>query len=136
MSLIRALLLLGVGVTSGFVADRLLVRPVEPTSETPPIERIDPGAGDPPLVWIDGSLENVGQDQLLLREGEGPTITVQRFSGQATRFFRPDGGQWREISTSDIDSVADGEEACVEALVDGEAFLAIRVFLERTCAPA
>jgi hypothetical protein len=136
MRLFRALLLLGVGAAGALAADRLLSRNVEPTSQTPPIERIDPGAGDPPLVWIDGALENVGADQLLLRDGDGPTITVERFSGQATRFFRPDGDRWSELSSEDIDSIAGGEDACIEALVDGEAFLAIRVFLERACAPA
>jgi hypothetical protein len=136
MRLIRAFLLLGVGAAGALAADRVFFRPVEPAAETPPIERIDPGAGDPPLVWIDGALENVGADQLLLRDGPGPTITVERFSGQATRFFRPDGGRWRELSTGDIDAIAGGEDACIEALVDGEAFLAIRVFLERACAPA
>lgn len=136
MRLIRGLLLLGLGAAGAVAADRLLIRQIEPTAGSPPVSRTEPRPGDPPLIWVDGSLEDVGETQLLLREGEGPTVTVERFAGHATRFFRPDGDEWRELAEDEIAAIVTGEDACIEALVDGEAFLAIRVFLERTCAPA
>lgn len=132
----RGLLLLALGAAGAVAADRLLIRQTEPTGGSPPISRTEPRPGDPPLVWVDGSLEEVGDSQLLLREGEGPTITVERFAGDATRFFRPDGDGWRQLAEDELVAIVTGEDACIEAVVDGEAFLAIRVFLERLCAPA
>lgn len=136
MRFVRALMLLGIGAGAALAADRLLVEPLLPTSGSPGIERTERGPTDPPLVWIGGTLEQIVETQLVLRDGEGPPITVERFAGGATRFFVPDDGRWRELRSDEIEATATGEEACVEALADGEAFLAIRVFLERTCAPA
>ncbi|MGH2692593.1 MAG: hypothetical protein ACRDHM_08840 [Actinomycetota bacterium] len=135
MRLLRGLLLLGIGAAGAVAADRMLIRSIEPVSGSPPIERTEPNEGDPPLVWIDGSLEEVGEDRLVLAEGEGPRIVVERFAGEATRFFRPEAGTWRQLPPEDVEGVETGEDACIEALVDGEAFLAIRVFVERLCAP-
>lgn len=137
MRLLMGLLLLGLGAAGAVAADRVLVREVEPAvSGSPPIERTEPREGDPPLVWIDGELEELGEDSLVLAEGEGPRIVVERFAGEATRFFRPSGDTWRQLPQEEVAGVPTGESACVEALVDGEAFLAIRVFLERLCGPA
>lgn len=131
------LLLLAIGAAGAVAADRLLIAPAASSSgETPPIERTEPGPTDPPIVWIAGELQEVSESELLVREGEGPTVTVERFAGDATRFYRPDAGIWRQLEGAEIDATAPGEEACIEALADGEAFLAIRVFLERGCAPA
>ena len=127
--------MLGIGAAGAVAADRMLIRSVEPVNGSPPIERTEPNEGDPPLVWVDGSLDEIGEDRLVLAEGEGPRITVERFAGEATRFFRPDAGSWRELEPAEVEGVETGEDACIEALVDGEAFLAIRVFLERMCAP-
>jgi hypothetical protein len=136
MRFVRALLLLGIGAIGAIAVDRLLVRPLLPTSGAPGVERTERGPTDPPLVWIGGSLDEVGETQLVLRDGEGPPITVERFAGGATRFYEQDQGGWRELAQEEIEALATGAEACIEALADGEAFLAIRVFLERTCAPA
>lgn len=137
MRFVWGVLLLAIGAAAAIAADRLLITEVQPLSGTPPIERTEPMPGDPPLVWIGGSLEDVGESQVLLREGdEGPSVTIERFSGDATRFFRPVDGDWQQLASEEIDSIAAGEDACIEALVDGETFLAIRVFLERTCAPS
>jgi len=135
MRLLTGLLLLGIGAAGAVAADRALLSDVEPLTGSPPIERTEPGEGDPALVWVDGSLEDVGEDQLILVQGDGPRVVVERFAGQATRFFQPDGGSWREMSREEVGRIRAGEDACIEALVDGEAFLAIRVFLERLCAP-
>jgi hypothetical protein len=135
MRVVSGLLLLAIGAAGAIAADRLLIRPVEPLGGTPPVERTQPGPGDPPIVWIGGSLEEVGEDRLLLRESEDLTVDVERFAGNATRFFRPGGSGWQELPTEDVGSISVGEDACIEAIVDGETFLAIRVYLERTCAP-
>ena len=136
MRFVRALLLLGIGAAAAIAVERLVVRPLLPTSGSPAVERTERGPTDPPLVWIAGSLEEVGASQLILRDAEGPPLVVERFAGGATRFYEADGDRWRELPRDEIEAAATGEEACVEALADGEAFLAIRVFLERTCAPA
>lgn len=135
MRLIGTLLLLAIGAAGGVAADRMLVRDVRPVSGSPPIERAEPREGDPPLVWIDGSLEEIHEDTLVLAEG-GRRLVVERFAGDATRFFRPEAGEWRQLSDAEIEGIGSGQESCIEALVDAEAFLAIRVFLERLCAPA
>ena len=136
MRFVRALLLLGIGAGVALGVERLVVQPLLRTSGAPAIERTERGPTDPPLVWIAGALEEVGASQLILRDAEGPALVVERFAGGATRFYEPDGDRWRELAREEIAAAATGEEACVEALADGEAFLAIRVFLEHTCAPA
>jgi hypothetical protein len=136
MRFVGGILLLAIGAAGAIAAQRLLITEVQPLSSTPPIERTEPNPGDPPLVWIGGSLEDVGESQIVLREGEGPSVTIERFSGSATRFLQPAEGDWRELAPEEITAIPSGKDACVEALVDGETFLAIRVFLERTCAPA
>jgi hypothetical protein len=136
MRLVWGILLLAIGAAGAIAADRLLINDVQAVSSTPPIERTEPMPGDPPLVWIGGSLNDVGESQLVLQEGDGPSVTIERFGGDATRFLRPADGDWRELSSEEISAIPSGEEACIEALADGDAFLAVRVFLERTCAPA
>ena len=136
MRLLTGLLLLGIGAAGAVAADRVLLRDVAPLTGSPPIGRTEPGEGDPPLVWIDGSLEDVGEDQLVVAQGDGPRVVIERFAGEATRFFLPDGGSWREMSQEEVGRIRTGEDACIEALVDEETFLAIRVFLRRLCAPA
>jgi hypothetical protein len=129
------MMLVGLGAAAAIAVDRWLLPQVLPASSTLGIERTERGPTDPPLVWIGGSLEEIGETQLILGDGEGPPITVERFSGGATRFYEEDGGDWRELESEEIESSAAGAEACIEALADGEAFLALRVFLDRTCAP-
>jgi hypothetical protein len=137
MRLVRGLLLIALGAGAAVAADRMLIPDAVPLGAgSPPVERTEPRPGDPPLVWIGGELEEVGETQLTLTEGEGPKVVLERFSGDATRFFLPDGDTWRQLDAAEIRSLDAGKDACVEALVDEDAFLAIRVFLDRTCAPA
>ena len=134
MRFLQGVLLLALGGAAAVAGDRLVVR--EPTSgDVPPIRRTEPEAGDPPLVWVEGTLETVEDDRLVVRDGEGPRVTVQRFAGGATRFLRPGGDEWTELEGEELGDVRGGEEACVEALLDGETFLAVRVFLGAACGP-
>ena len=136
MRFVRAVMLVGIGAIGALGVERLLLPPVLATSGAPAIERTERGPSDPPLVWIGGSLEEVGDTELILRDGEGPAIAVERFAGDATRFYVPDGDRWRELAAEEVEAAATGKDACLEALADGESFLAIRVFLDRICAPA
>ena len=129
------MMLLGIGALAALAVDRWLLPQVLPTSAGPAIERTERGPTDPPLVWIGGSLQEIGETQLILRDGEGPPITVERFSGGATRFYQEDREDWRQLEDEEVESAATGADVCIEALADGEAFLALRVFLDRTCAP-
>jgi hypothetical protein len=132
MRLVLGLLLLAAGVAGGVAAERMLA---EPASRAGPadIPENEPGPGDPPLVWLEGELQEVGDTEMVLQDGDAEPIEVQRFAGTATRFYRLTGGKWRELT--EPGSVEAGGDVCVEALLDGEAFLAVRVFLGSGCGP-
>jgi hypothetical protein len=137
MAWIRGLLLLALGAAIAVSADRLLLRPAaseEPGS--PQVSGSEPGPGDPPVVWLDGTLAEVTDSLLSVQEGRGPSIQVERFAAGATRFLRLDGEQWLELSQAETAAVEAGQQACVEALLDGRTFLALRVFLGADCGPA
>jgi hypothetical protein len=99
----------------------------------------EPGPGDPPVVWVAGTLETVDQGHLALREGrqrKGPRIRLERLGEGATGFYRLDGDVWRELSPEEVSELDAGETACVEALLDGRTLLALRVFLGSSCGPS
>jgi hypothetical protein len=90
-------------------------------------------------VWIAGTLEVLEQSHLAVREGsqaEGPRIRLERLAGGATDFYRLEGGGWRELSMEEVDLLDVGDRTCVEALLDGPTFLALRVFLDSSCGPS
>ena len=132
MRLVLGLLLLAAGAAGGVVADRMLAEPAVGSGATD-IPENEPRPGDPPLVWLDGELQTVGDTELVVQDGDAAPIEVQRFAGTATRFYRVTGGEWEELA--DPTTVEPGGDVCVEALLDGEAFLAVRVFLGHGCGP-
>jgi hypothetical protein len=132
MRLLLGLILLTAGAVGGALAERAWFES-EPARSAAGVEENEPGPGDPPLVWLDGELQEVGDTELVLQDGDADPIEVQRFAGSATRFYRLAGGEWREIA--ETATVEPGDHACVEALLDGEAFLAVRVFLGSGCGP-
>lgn len=137
MAWIRGLLLLALGAAAAVSADRLLIRPASSADAAPPeVSDSEPGPGDPPVVWLDGTLAEVTDSQLSVQEGRGTSIPVERFAAGATRFLRLDGDQWLELTESEAEAVQTGQQACVEALLDGRTFLALRVFLGADCGPA
>lgn len=118
-------------VAGGAIALTVLApEPVERAERPPDIEQNVPGPGDPPVVWLTGTLESVTETELTLREGEGPAIRLERFAAGATRFLRLREGGWEEVAGGGA-----GDPACVETLLDGETFLALRVFLGAGCGP-
>lgn len=136
MTFLRALLLLAVGAGAAIAVDRLVLEDAAPARSVPPVSESESGPGDPPVVWLDGNLERIDESELLVRVGQGPQITVERFAAGATRFMRLEGGEWVELTSEEIETIEPGAGACVETLLDGRTFLAIRVFLSAGCGPA
>lgn len=113
--------------------------PAPPSTTLPRVTQNEPGPGDPPVVWIAGTLEVLEQGHLSIREGgggEGPRIRLERLAEGATDFYRLDGEVWRELPPEEVDLLGVGERACVEALLDGQTLLALRVFLDSSCGPS
>jgi hypothetical protein len=112
----------GTEVTSGFV---------------PSVPPIEPQPGGPPVVWVAGTLEEIADSLLTIREGEGASIRLQRLAPGASRFLRVRNGQWQELSEEETDQIRAGERACAETLLDGSTFVALRIFLGASgCGPA
>ncbi len=132
----RGLVLLAVGAAAAFGVERVMLRPTASGDAPPPVAETEPGPGDPPVVWLDGTLESITEAELAVREGRGPRIPIERFAAGATSFLRRDGDGWRELSQDEIQSLEAGTQACVETLLDGGTFLALRVFLAADCGPA
>jgi hypothetical protein len=132
----RALVLLAVGAAAAFGVERLMLRPTASSGVPPSVSENEPGPGDPPVVWLDGTLESITDADLALREGQGPRIPIERFAAGATVFLHRDGDGWRELTEDEIDELEAGTRACVETLLDGGTFLALRVFLSADCGPA
>lgn len=99
------------------------------------IDRSDPMPGEPPVVWVDGTLEEVAEGRLVIRRGEGRRLEVERFAEGATVFLAPTNGDWVELTSDQTADVRPGAEACIETLLDGGTFFALRVFLGALCAP-
>jgi hypothetical protein len=136
VALIRGIVLLAVGAAAAFSLDRLVLRPSASEIAAPPVARSEPGPGDPPVVWLDGTLESISESELAVREGRGPRISLERLAAGATRFLRQEGSAWRELSVEEVAGLEAGAEACVEALLDGGTFLALRVFVGAGCGPS
>jgi hypothetical protein len=107
------------------------------SQQEPTISTNLPGSPtDPPVVWLEGVIEELDASSLALREGEGPTIDIRRFEEGATDFLRLVNGTWREVPDGEVEGVAAGGQACVETLLDGRTFFALRIFLGARCGPA
>jgi len=130
--------LVAAALTLGLVACRSS-EPAAPGRTLPTISQNEPGAGDPPVVWIAGILEGLEPGQLAIREGskgQGPRILLERLAEGATDFYQLEAEGWRELSPEEVNLIEVGDRACVEALLDGRTFLALRVFLDSSCGPS
>jgi hypothetical protein len=112
--------------------------PVErPSQRVPPVPARTGGSvapGEPPHIWVAGTLTDVTDSHIDVREGSGQTVEMQRLAAGTTSFYRIDGGHWARLSPQA--QVAAGQAACTEALLDGTNVLALRVFLGAGCGPA
>jgi hypothetical protein len=112
----------GTEVTSGFV---------------PSVPAIEPQPGGPPVVWVAGTLEELSDSLLTIREGKGASIQLHRLAPGASRFLRVRKGQWHELYQEETGQIRAGERSCAEALLDDTTFVALRVFLGASgCGPA
>jgi hypothetical protein len=136
VSVLRGLVLVALVAAAAVAIDRLVLDSPEAGESPPAVTANVPGPGDPPVVWLDGSLEEVSESQLVIREGQGPTIEVERFAAGATSFLRQDQDRWVVLDDQEIQAIRAGQPACVETLLDGRTFLALRVFLGVDCGPA
>jgi hypothetical protein len=139
MEVIRAstVIVMVLGILASGACDRP-GRPGFPAQSLPPVSPNEPGPDDPPVIWIAGTLEAVEGGFLTIREGaeaNGPRIRLERLAEGATSFYRLAGHAWQELPEDDAELVDVGERVCVEALLDGQTFLALRVFLGSSCAP-
>lgn len=105
--------------------------PFPPPPATP---RQDLGPDQPPVIWLGGTLTEISEDQLVLRQPAGSLVTLRRLAGDATSFFRLSGSEWHRLAAEA--QIPAGRAACVETLLDRETLLALRVFLGAGCGPA
>lgn len=138
MRLLLALVLLAAGAAGGIAVDRYVLHGGgDRSGALSDVDRRSPtGPDDPPVVWVDGRLREIGEDHLTIRKGRGPDLRLERLGEGATSFLRHDGSQWRELTGDEIAALGAGERACVESLLDGRLFLALQVFVGVDCGPA
>ena len=94
-----------------------------------------PVAGQPPVVWVAGQVEEVSGARVVLVEPDGPRVRLQRLAGGATRFFGFRDGAWQPLEHADIELIEVGTPMCVEVFLDDRAYLALRVFVGAACGP-
>jgi hypothetical protein len=101
----------------------------------PSVGPATPVAGQPPVVWVAGQMEEVSGARVVLVEPDGPRVRLQRLAGGATRFFGLQDGGWRRMEHADIELIEAGTPLCVEVFLDDRAYLALRVFVGAACGP-
>ena len=118
------------GCTRTRVVQRRVGRlPPLPTTSAQPAS-----PGEPPIIWVGGTLAEANADRLLVRDSLGSPIDLLRLAAGATVFFRVAGSVWQGLP--ERDTIPTGGPACVETLMDGTNLVALRVFLGATCGPA
>lgn len=135
--MVRALLLIAVGAGGVLGAQAIMAEDPEPPPRRGPAgfeERPPQDPGDPPVVWVGGTLESITTDRVVVRAGGGPAVALNRLGGGATSFHRLRGEAWRRTDPARV-SGASGQPVCVETLLDGRTLLALRVFLGASCRP-
>jgi len=110
-----------------------------PTAGAPRIPPAPPETGsaapsEPPRVWISGTLTDVTDARIDVREASGQGVTMQRLAAGTTSFYRVSDGSWAKLSPQA--QVSAGQTACTEALLAKTNLLALRVFLGTECGPA
>jgi hypothetical protein len=133
--LLSAVVLIAIGAAGAIAVDRLVLEPAPAASDTPPVTGSRPAPGSPPLVWLEGTMEEVSEGSLSVREGQGAVVQLERAVAGATRVFRLEDQEWAVLTDQEAAGVEAGQHVCVEALLDGGTLLALRVFLEAGCGP-
>lgn len=102
---------------------------------TPSAGSVSAQPGRPPVVWLSAQAHEVGADHLIVVERDGPQVRLARLAGDATRFFESREGAWRRMADPDVELIEVGTPLCVESLLDGTTWLALRVFVGAACGP-
>jgi hypothetical protein len=105
-----------------------------PRIPPPPPETESAAPSEPPSVWIAGTLTDVTDARIDVREPSGQDVTMQRLAAGTTTFYRVSNGVWAKLAPEA--QVSAGQNACTEALLAGTNLLALRVFLGTECGPA
>jgi hypothetical protein len=134
--LLSAVVLIAMGAAGAIAVDRLVLEPSPTASGAAPVTGSEPAPGSPPLVWLEGTMEEVSEGSLSVREGQGALVELERAAAGATRVFRLDDERWAELPDQEAGELEGGPRVCVEALLDGGTLLALRVFLDAGCGPA
>jgi hypothetical protein len=100
----------------------------------PATPRQDLGPDQPPVIWLGGTLTEVSEARLVLRQPAGSLVTLRRLAGEATSFYRLSGSEWQRLAAEA--RIPAGRATCVETLLDRDTLLALRVFLGAGCGPA
>jgi len=99
-----------------------------------PAETASAAPNEPPRVWIAGTLTDVTDSRIGVREPSGQDVSLQRLAAGTTSFYRVSDGAWARLAPEA--QVSAGQTACAEALLSGTNLLALRVFLGTACGPA
>ena len=105
-----------------------------PLPPIPPLPTQSLGPGQPPLIWVGGTLTDVTTDRLEITEPFGSVVRLARLGNGATAFFEVQAGAWHRLAATT--PVATGASVCAQTLMDGTNLLALRVFLGAECGPA
>ncbi len=132
--MLRGLFLIALGAAAAIAAERVVFD--RGGREVPAASDTRPEPGDPPLVWVEGTIEELDDSQLEVRDGEGEALTLERLAAGATTFLRADGDVWRELGPNEVAALRAGEIACVETLLDDRTMLALHVYLDTECGPS
>jgi hypothetical protein len=103
-----------------------------PPAPSDPVRSVEPG--QPPTIWIGGTLSDVASASLAIREPTGAEVSLRRLAAGATAFFQVANGSWHRLAPEA--QISAGRQACVEVLMDGANLLALRVFLGVACGPS
>ena len=125
--------LLAAAAVAGVACDQEPSTPV--VLPRPSVGRASPVPGQPPVVWLAAQAETVTSERIVAIEPEGPRIRLQRLAGDATKFFVLDDDGWTRLPAEDAELIEVGTPLCIEALLDGKTYLALRVFVGGACGP-
>jgi hypothetical protein len=99
-----------------------------------PTEMAKAGPGQPPVIWVGGTLTVVTENRIVVQEAMGTSVPLRRLGKGATAFYRANLVEWGRLPA--VARIRTGEQVCVEAALDGRNLLALRVFLGATCGPS
>jgi hypothetical protein len=131
-----------IGLGTAALAVALAVACTSPPAGGPPGRSVPPAPpekgsvapGEPPRIWVAGTLTDVTDGRVDLREESGQAVSLQRLAAGTTAFYRVSDGAWEKLAADA--PIAAGQAACAEALMDASNLLALRVFLGTGCGPA